>query len=433
MISLDPFLLSRLPSSARLLIALSGGLDSTALLHWLSQYRGIDKARLHAMHVHHGLHSDADQWAAQCQRFCSVIGVPMQIVNVDVARDGGEGLEAAARKARYAAFATAMNDDDVLVTAHHRDDQAETFLLRALRASGPDGLASMRPWRRFGSGWHWRPLLDVPRSGLLAHAREHGLAWVDDPSNADTAHDRNFLRQRVMPLLRERWPQVDAAFARSAALSAGAVELLADEDADALASARTADGHALSTDALKQLPVARRARVLRHWIAALGLPSLPAEGVAQIESQLLVAQHDTQAEFAWSGAIIRRWRDVLHVDLERDPLPADWRMEWDGTSPLRLPTGDVLRLESLVAFEAWHIVHARQGGGRIVLPGRDHSHSLKHVLQELGVPPWQRERLPLLSDASGELLAIGDLAYSAGFDAWLRQHDARVAWIKAGD
>lgn len=438
MIAIDPAVLQRVLPSARLLVALSGGLDSTALLHGLMHYPGIDASSVRAVHIHHGLHADAAQWTAHCQRFCDGVNVPLQVVNVDVARDGGEGLEAAARKARYAAFAGAMGDDDVLVTAHHRGDQAETFLLRALRASGPDGLASMRPWRCFANGWHWRPLLDVPRSALLAHAQDHGLAWIDDPSNTDNVHDRNFLRRQVMPLLRGRWPQVDAAFARSASLSAEATGLLAEQDSRALASARTDDAQVLSVPALKQLLPARRARVLRHWIAELGLPPLPAQGVAQIESQLLVARHDTEAAFAWSGAVIRRWRDVLHAEFQRDQLPAGWRVDWDGASPLQLPTADRLQLlagsgatsiESPPVFEHSIVAHSRQGGERIVLPGREHSHTLKHVLQDLGVPPWVRERLPLLSSNAGELLAIGDIAYSSGFDAWLRQHNLSIRWI----
>lgn len=447
-----------LSPSARLWVALSGGLDSTVLLHLLSRHPDIGRDRVRALHIHHGLHADATQWTTHCRQFCSVIGVPLQTVNVAVARDGGEGLEAAARKARYAAFAGAIGDHDVLVTAHHRDDQAETFLLRALRASGPDGLASMRPWRAFANGWHWRPLLETPRSALLSYACEHGLAWIDDPSNLDTVHDRNFLRQAVMPLLRGRWPQVDAAFARSASLSADAAGLLADEDASALAAARGDDEHHVSTHALQQLPATRRARVLRRWVAELGLPPLPSAGIAQIESQLLAAQHDTDAAFEWSGAVIRRWRGVLHADALHDALPVEWRAEWNGASPLRLPTGDLLRLlpgatalatDSVnttedsapavgpavpkrlpAAFEQTLFVHARQGGERVTLPGRGHSHTVKHVLQDLGVPPWVRERLPLVSSGSGELLAIGDLAYSAGFDAWLRQRDLQLQWIK---
>lgn len=421
------------------------------LLHWLSQQQDIDNSRLHAMHIHHGLHAGADQWSGQSQVFCAALGVPLRIVRVDVARQGGAGLEAAAREARYAAFAKAMNDDDILITAHHRDDQAETFLLRALRASGPDGLASMRPWRRFGPGWHWRPALNIPRSELLAYARKHGLEWLEDPGNSDTMFDRNFIRQRVIPLLRERWPHAEAAFARTASLTADAVDLLAVEDAHALTSARTTDAHVLSVDVLERLPVARRARVLRRWIGELGLPALPAEGVARIESQLLASRPDAQPEFVWGNTIIRRWRDMLHADLQRDPLPADWQAHWAGESPLLLPTGDWLQLVSLgaetaqvgtampkdclpdhatVAYDQSVVVHARQGGERITLPGRDRSHTLKHVLQELGVPPWVRERLPLLSSSAGELLAIGDLACSAGFDAWLRQHDVCLQWTK---
>ncbi|MDQ3229680.1 MAG: tRNA lysidine(34) synthetase TilS, partial [Pseudomonadota bacterium] len=394
-----------------MLIALSGGLDSIVLLHLLSQHQDISRDRVQALHIHHGLHADAAQWTTHCQQLCNAIGVPLQVVNVEVARDAGEGLEAAARKARYAAFTGAMGDGDVLVTAHHRDDQAETFLLRALRASGPDGLASMRPWRPFAHGWHWRPLLETPRAALLAYARQNALVWIDDSSNLDTIHDRNFLRHEIMPLLRRRWPQVDAAFARSASLSADAAGLLADEDARALATARAVDAHLISTHAFKQLPAARRARVLRRWVAELGLPPLPSEGVEQVESQLLVAQHDTEAAFEWSGAVIRRWRDVLHADMRRDALPVAWRTEWNGASPLDLPTGDQLRLipfvpqggflrgvgaasaassgidafeDSKLAIEAARtkkcpafdlplVVHARHGGERIILPGREHS------------------------------------------------------------
>src|SRR3546814_18953705 len=127
--------------------------------------------------------------------------------DVDVERDSGVGLEAAARAARRRAFAAALRDDEVLALAHHRDDQAETFLLRALRASGPDGLAAMLPWQRFANGWLWRPLLDVPRASLLSHARAHGLRWIDDHSNEEPAHDRKFLRPRVLPLLRDHCPE----------------------------------------------------------------------------------------------------------------------------------------------------------------------------------------------------------------------------------
>lgn len=427
---LDPADLARTGTGA-LVVALSGGLDSTVLLHALAHLEPARARGLRALHVHHGLHEDADAWSEQCRRLCETLDVPLRIARVEVAPEG-EGPEAAARHARHRAFAAELAADEVIVLAHHRDDQAETFLLRALRASGPEGLAAMRDWRAFAHGWLWRPLLERPRSELLAYAQAHGLDWIEDPSNADTRFDRNFLRQRVLPLLRERWPQADAAFARSARLSAQGEALLADDDARALAQARTADPTTLSRNVLRGYPRARRARVLRLWIAELQLPPLPAQGVAQVERDLLEARADAQATFAWQDARIEAWGEILHAQRQRAPLPADWRSAWDGREPLALPDGGTLALEGATQFDTAFQAHARAGGERITLPGRPHTHALKHVLQELGVPPWVRMHLPLLSDAQGGLHAAGDLVYSAPFDAWLRERGARLSWSQAG-
>ncbi len=413
-----------------LVVGLSGGLDSIVLLHALATLPEARARGLRAIHVHHGLHADADAWLRHCEMSCAALGVPLHGARVAVARDAGEGLEAAARKARHAVFESELREGEVLALAHHRDDQAETFLLRALRGSGVDGLGAMREWRRFGRGWLWRPLLERTRSQLLACAQAHGLRWVEDPSNADEDFDRNFLRQRVMPLLRERWPHAADALARSAAHCAEAGDLLAGEDARCLAQVRTADPNVLRRDALLQLPPARRARVLRGWIAELGLPPLPAEGIGRIEAELLPAREDADPRFRWRDVEVRAWRDLLQAGPVRAPLPAGWACEWDGARPLALPDGSALRLAGPGGFERPLRVHARRGGERIALPARDHSHALKHVLQELGVPPWLRERLPLLSDESGELLAAGDLAYAARFDAWLRERGMRLDWLR---
>ena len=411
--------------AAPLLVGFSGGLDSTALLHRLAT--GAHGA-LRAIHVHHGLHADADGWATHCASVCTSLHVPLEIARVDVDRHSGRGIEAAARDARRAAFAAALGDGEILVLAHHRDDQAETFLLRALRGSGVDGLGAMRAWRAFAGGWLWRPLLETPRSELVAYARRHGLQWIEDPGNDDVAFDRNFIRHHAMPLLRERWPHADAAFARSAMLSADAGALRDDEDARTLGDLAYGDPRSLRVDGLRTLPAARRTRVLRRWIDGLGLPPLPAQGVARIETDLLNAAPDASARFAWSGASVERWRNLLHADLQRAPLPADWRVSWDGRAPLPLPGGGMLRLLGAASFAAPLQVGARRGGERIVLGGRAHSHSLKHVLQDLGVPPWRRRRLPLLSNAEGRLLAVADLASAAEFEAWLRSNDAELSF-----
>jgi len=422
--------LSLLPAHAtgHVWVAFSGGLDSTVLLHRLAHDPAIRRHGLSAVHVHHGLQAEADAWAAHCATVCQALDVPLRSVHVHVDRERGEGMEAAARHARHTAFAAAMGHGDVLATAHHRDDQAETFLLRALRASGPDGLAAMRPWRAFAPGWLWRPLLETPRSDLHAYARAHALTWIEDPSNARTDLDRNFLRHDVLPLLAQRWPQAMATFARSAALSADAADLLADQDASWLARAATADPAAVRIESLQAASAAQRARVLRHWIATLSLPALPAEGVAHIEAHLLDARTDAQATFAWQDAIVRRWRDLLHAERHRPALPDDWRATWDGIAPCLLPDGGRIVLEGNgTGFDMPMTLTARQGGERITLPGRSHTHALKDVLQSLGVPPWERRQLPLLW-RQDQLWAVGDLVLSADGDTWLRSQGARLAW-----
>lgn len=411
-------------------VGFSGGLDSTVLLHALARMPGVRERGLRALHVHHGLHDQADAWAAHCERVCRAWAVPFAMRCVAVARTG-IGPEAAARSARRAAFATDLRPGESLALAHHRDDQAETVLMRALRGSGPDGLASMSVSTPFAGGLLWRPLLGIPRAALSAHALAHGLQWIDDPSNHNTELDRNFVRHQVMPLLRQRWPQADAALARTALLSADAAGLLENGDAQAFAQVGTLDPQCLSRPGLLALPPARRARVMRRWIDTLRLPPLPGNGVARIESEVLQAACDADARFEWHGARVRAWRDVLHAGPIRPALPASWAVQWDGQAPLPLPGGGDLSLQvssGVQRFDRPVTVGTRRGGERITLPGRSHTHALKHVLQDLGLPPWERERLPLVWDADGTLLGAGDITYSAPFDAWLREHGGRLRW-----
>lgn len=406
-----------------ILVALSGGLDSSVLLHLLA-HSPLRENGLRAIHVHHGLHADADAWAAHCESLCAELDVPLTVARVDVDRASGLGLEGAARDSRHAAFKSELRDGEILALAHHRDDQAETFLLRALRGSGPDGLGAMRPWRAFGRGWLWRPLLARSREALREYAVEHGLDWIEDPSNADVRFDRNFLRQRVMPLLRERWPHADASFARSAGLSAETADAFAQIDDAVLDSLR--DDDVLPCDVVRAMATDARARLLRRWIQHLDFPPLPADGLRRIESELLPAAEDRVPHYDWSGARIVQWRGRLHAMRQDDKWPVDWQCDWNGSSPLMLPDGTTLALEDAPRFGTTVQVRARNGGERIVLPGRTHSHALKHVLQERGLPPWERARLPLLFAADGTLLAAGTDILAAPFADWLDRHGARL-------
>lgn len=424
------------------LAGFSGGLDSTVLLHLLAGQDATRARGLRAIHVQHGLHPDAGAWAIHCRQFCQTLGVELLVVAVDVPRSLGLGLEAAARQARYEAFSTHLRHGETLALAHHQDDQAETVMLRLLRASGSDGLAAMREWRAFASGWLWRPLLERPRAELLAYAGRHGLNWIEDPSNAEHGPDRNFLRHRVLPDLRQRWPGAQAALARSAALLAEDAELLGAEARKRLELARGPAGDILMVDGLLEMERPWRFRALREWIGSLRLPALPGDALPVIDSQLLDAAVDATAEYRWAGTVIRRWRNWLHVEPWREALPEGWTSPWDGATALVLPTGDSLSFErepeasAAVAGTRTAVVpplgpmqaSARQGGERIRLPGREHSHSLKHCLQEAAVPPWERRRLPLLYAADGELLAAGDRILSARLADACAEQSLRLRW-----
>ena len=417
------------PGDGPVAVAFSGGLDSTVLLHLAAADPALRARGLRALHVDHGLHPDSARWADACGDLCAGLGVAFESRRVTVG-DRGDGLEAAARAARHGAFHDSQHEGELIALAHHRDDQAETLLLRLLRGSG-DGLGAMRSLRPFGRGWLWRPLLALPRSRLHEYAAQHGLHWIEDPSNASEHHDRNFLRHQVMPLLLQRWPQADASFASSAGLLATQQDLLAAGDATRLAQVQGFDPASLSVPALLAQPDAWRRRLLRRWVSDLGLPMLSSHALDTISAELLPARTDARAEFAWSGAVIRRWRDLLHAGRPLPPLPEAYHATWDGTTALALPGGDLLQLSPALAFDAPLDVRARTGGERLVLPGRRHSSELKHVLQDLGVPPWQRARLPLLFAADGELLAAGDVAVSGRLLDWLKARGARLEFRPA--
>ena len=404
-------------------VALSGGVDSSALLHALAARPDYRARGLRALHVHHGLHAAADDWQAHCETFCAALGVALEVRHVTVGRDSGLGLEGAARAARRAAFADSLRPGEWLTLAHHRDDQAETFLLRALRGSGSEGLAAMQAQTAFASGQLWRPLLAVPRATLLDYASEHGLRWIEDPANAELHHDRNFLRHQVMPLLRQRWPHADAAFAASAGLCGQASALLGVQEEAWLS--RHSSGDRLDLEALRSAPPAQRARLLRRWVAQQSAPPLPARGVTAIEHEVL--ESDDGARFAWHGVEIQRWRGGLHLLRPTVAWPEDWQADWDGSAVLILPDGGTLTLHGAERFDTALQVRARRGGERLHLPGRVHSRPLKHLLQESALPPWRRFQLPLLWDRD-ELLAAGAELISARLSQWLQTHAARLRW-----
>ncbi|RON01835.1 tRNA lysidine(34) synthetase TilS [Pseudomonas brassicacearum] len=391
-------------------VAFSGGLDSTVLLHLLAQLaKKHSLPELKAIHIHHGLQAAADAWPGHCQSVCDALGVPLQVIRVQVLP--GASLERAAREARYGAFVEATETNELLLTAQHRDDQAETLLFRLLRGAGVRGLSAIPPQRPLGRGFLLRPLLEVARAELEAYAAEHQLSWIEDPSNADQQFSRNYLRQQIFPALTQRWPQAVATIARSAAHLSEAQGLLADLAEMDLAQAATVSEFdwlgvpSLEMAALEKLSAARQRNALSHWLAPL--------------TRLPDSDH-------WSG-----WADLRDAAMDARPIwrladgelqRANGRIWWlsghwlslpepaalwpDPSAALRLPDNGQLTLSGIIPEGALSVRY-RQGGEVMYLPGRGHR-DLKRLLNESGLPLFARGRLPLLY-CNEQLLAVANL------------------------
>lgn len=418
-------LLDRYPHVRRLIIGYSGGLDSHVLLHDLATHRSRWPERgMEALYIDHGLQAASVSWGEHCAKVCRELGVPFRVLRVQARPPAGESPEAVARCARYAAFAAELDSSTALLTAHHRDDQAETLLLQLLRGAGPHGLAAMPAAARLGEGWLLRPLLEVERSELLAYAHRYDLRWIEDASNASLDFDRNYLRWRIMPLLRERWPAASRTLARSARWCAETAHGLdAEADAD-LARIAPPGLDCLPVSAVRELSEARQRNLLRRWLRRLQLPIPDARQLTQLLHDLLTAGPDRQPYGCWPGGELRRYRAALYAMppfVGHDPDQTwVWRSDAGSWPPLKVGRVGWLRMQATVGagLSAAALagvtltIRFRRGGERFRPAGRRHHQELKKLLQEAGIPPWRRDRLPLLY-GEGVLLAVVGLDVAA--------------------
>jgi tRNA(Ile)-lysidine synthase len=420
------------PAGGRLTVGYSGGLDSSVLLHVLAGLRASAGFSLSALHVHHGLSPHADAWAAHCQRICAGLGVPLTVRRVSV-EPLAEGLEAAARAARYAVFSRL--DADAVALAHHRDDQAETVLLQLLRGGGVKGLAAMPASRRLAGGKIalLRPLLDRPRAELEAWARAHALEWVEDESNRLTHLARNAVRHEILPLIESRFPGAGAALGRAAAQFAEAAALLdALADLDGLA-ARSPEG--LAVDRLAALPEPRARNLLRRYLEAAGA-RLGQDKLREGLRQLLRAGPDARVEQSFGEVSLRRFRGrAIAVPQAGEDAEATAKdapiLTWHGEAVLDLGAAGRLRFraaegEGVRLAPGAVEVSFRRGGERLRPHPRRPRRLLKDLLREAGIPPWRRDRLPLL-------FVDGRLAWAAGLgaDADFLAGPGEAGWLLA--
>ncbi len=406
----------------RFVIALSGGMDSSALAHAVAalsaqsgEYAGVPVA---AIHIDHGLQSGSAEWSERCAAFAAANNMEFQSLQVSVPEGSGKGLEAAARDVRYAALRAQVADGDWLLSGHHQEDQSETLLLNLIRGSGPAGVAGIGQVHRFACAWLLRPLLDVSRAALLEYATAAKLDWIEDPSNTDCSFDRNFLRHEVLPRLGERWPDIAARLQRSASHAGEASQLLSELagiDLDALG----AQASCLPIDGLLLLSAARQRNLIRYALRVLELATPGAAKLERVLTEVIPARADAQPLVSWPGASVRRYRNGLYLlpetlatGIEAAPIASTELWLGDGLGTLQLvANADVGLSQSLV--EAGLTVRPRIGGEKFRPKGQAHTRKLKKLLQEAGVVPWMRDRLPLLY-AGDELVAVGDLWLADG-------------------
>lgn len=390
-------------------LAYSGGLDSQVLLALCLKLRALYPFSFRAIHVHHGLSSFAEEWLRHCQQSCDQAQVELICRRIDAKPPAGESLEAYARQLRYAVFKQALQPGDILLTAHHQDDQAETVMLQLLRGAGLKGLSAMPKVKVFGQGLLARPLLERTRAELLVYAQREHLLWVEDESNQEGCYPRNHIRHALLPLLKKSWPAVSKTLSRSAQHCAEAQALLAEvahEDLERVAGSKSG---LLSVKRLLELSPARQRFVLRQWFEEQGVLMPTARKLQQLQEEVLQARWDSQPYLTWGGVELRRYQDDLYLLSPLKPHDTTAVHCWRFNSPLWIAgvgrlCATPVRGQGLRSSIQEVEVRFRQGGEVYCSEGGKHR-ELKKFFQEQAIPPWERGRLPLLF-FEGELIAV---------------------------
>jgi len=420
-------------AAPQILVGLSGGMDSILLLELLNEQ--IDSKRIQAVHINHGLSDNADQWQRFTEDYCRQLGVDFYAEKIQLVVTG-EGIEAAAREARYTVFEKRLKKNGLLFLAHHADDQVETVLYRLLRGSGSKGLAGMPESRSLGLGKLIRPLLAYSKQAVQREAVDKGLKWIEDESNLDNHFDRNYLRNRVVPIISERWPDYAQSVMHSAALSHQADQLskdLATEDIAGLDPKKERAGWSISIEAFSAFTKLRQKNILRYWSEIQYLSAPSATIINEILSSVIGARQDASPEVVWRSQCWARFQNRLYLlTYKNKQHQRDQTIRWDLQNSLFLADGSCLKAQfsggkGLTSKIDSVEIRYRRGGERCRPLGRGRSTSLKKLLLEYQLPPWLRDRVPLFY-VEDQLVAVGDLWVCEGWCAGSEERGIEIHW-----
>jgi len=387
----------RLQYCDHIYLGFSGGLDSCVLLHALSKSEYL-KPKITAVHVHHGLSAHATAWQQWAQALCLQWDIAFYSQSVFVEQKNSKSLEEAAREARYHVFESLMQSSkDVMLLAHHQNDQAETVLLHLLRGSGVGGLAGMPVWRPLKKGFLYRPFLNIGREKLEVYAELHQLDWIDDESNQDCRFDRNFIRHTIVPLLKERWPAVTANLARTTRHCAWARDRVSEWAVNELNT--LLDNRRLKLSRFRDYTKEAQMELLREWIKQEGFRLPGFDKLKRIVEEVVPARRDANPLVKWEGCEIRRYQDYLYALSGSLTFNNTSAYVWDDKSkPLMLldKTGQCLGILSgmFLPEDKKITVRFRQDGEIIQWKGKHRE--LKKLLNQWKIPPWERDFIPLI-------------------------------------
>ena len=388
-------------NSRRILIAYSGGVDSSVLLHSVMGSTLAD-VKVSAVHINHYIHKDSNRWEQHCRVQAQTWGCDFSAVSVTVPSSSKVSPEEAARIVRYQALCRCLRENDLLLTAHHADDQAETLLLQLLRGSGPQGLAAMPEVKPFGPGYLLRPMLDISQLQIMDYAREQGLQWITDPTNADLRFDRNYIRHRVGPVLAERWPQWNMNVKRAAEHQRSVLGLLKQKSQDLLDQYQSDDGTLNVADCLILNDVEKQL-LIRHWLGSRTLPIPNKKQLDHLIRMFLSQTSNASGLVGWPGGQVRRYRGRLYAMEPLPMVPQDFEAQWRQNTDIEIPEirmtlkwQQLLKQAPEYAEASLLIVRFRRGGEKCPRFGGKIHQPLRKLFQELGVPPWLRDRIPLV-------------------------------------
>ncbi len=424
-------------NKGRIYIAYSGGIDSHVLLHSLATFAS-DKDRLRAVYVHHGLQQAADDWQSHCALQAQNLQLNFQAIFVDARAEKGQSQEEAARNARYQALKTLLKENDAVLTGQHAEDQLETVLLQLFRGAGLKGLSGMPEMMKLGRGCLIRPFLNISKQQIVNYAQLYDLQWVEDPSNQAINFDRNYLRNQILPKLKQRWPNLDDTVGRSARICAESQQFLDQAIKTSVSQPVDTEQGCVYIDKLLEQSKFVQKQSIRFWFSQLGL-RMPSNQVLQrIIDDMAKSRPDSNPVLHYEGRMFRRYRNRLYSLMPMPPLDTSVVLTWEthnhaivlpGNGELRTELSNEGGLDKQIWLTAKITVRYRQGGELIKLPGRDGHHSLKKLFQEQSVPPWERQGIPLIY-CNDLLAAVGDLWISDEVFNSSKDQNIKIRWCK---